>query len=229
MEPTAIQQLQIVDRKPSGEVSSCLYAPLKACSSAHKTFRDGSCTVKIDQKVVVHYPQHLEVVPASEINCLFDKLFRGQRIPLASVDTCIRTVATVIRAGEAGGIHGPPLAAETFIGVEVGEMIGLWRHIHEGPEDPLRSEDQFVVALEPDTCNEIRCGAVLDMTDKIQERFFALSAYNIVDIGRLERLRRQQRGMPSPKNDGKVRIPFFDCFCDFNCFPDHWSGNQRNP
>src|SRR5580704_2126309 len=64
--------------------------------------------------------------------------------------------------------------------------------------------------------------------DKLQQGIFALSANDIVDIRGLERLCRQERGVPSTQDDGEVRIPLFDGSRNFNRFPDHRSGHKRD-
>src|SRR6266851_2021856 len=141
MEPAAVQQPQIFCRKTRCEIGGCLYAPLKSCASAYQSLGDSPRTVKIDQKVVIYNPEHFQVVPAAKVDSFFYKLLGWQCIPLAPVDACVCAVGAIVRTGKTGGIHSPAAPAATLIRVEVREMIGLWRHIHEGFKRSLGSED----------------------------------------------------------------------------------------
>src|ERR1700722_3886815 len=126
-----MQEFQVFDREPRGEVCRCLNGPLERGASTHEAFGDGTRTVKIDQEVVVYDPEHLQVVSTTKIDGLLDKLLGRQRIPFASIDAGVCTITAVIGASEAGGIHGPTLSANAFIGIEVRKMIGLGRHVDE--------------------------------------------------------------------------------------------------
>src|SRR5277367_2623825 len=134
MKAAAMQKFKVFERKARGEVCCCLNTPLKFGTGAHETLGDRTGTIKINQKVIVHDPQHLQVVSAAQVYGLFDKLFGGQGIPLASVDACIRAITTVIGAGETRGIHRPSFATDTLVCIEVGEVVSLRRHVYKGSE-----------------------------------------------------------------------------------------------
>ena len=107
-------------------------------------------------------------------------------------------------------------------------MIGLRRQVCDGFEGAFGGEDELVIALEADACDKVRRRAVFDMTDQFEERFFALSTNDIVDVGCLECLGRKQRRMPSAENDRKVRVPRFDGFGNLDRLSNHRSGHQRD-
>jgi len=73
-------------------------------------------------------------------------------------------------------------------------MVCLWRHVYEGPESSLWSENQLVVPFKTDASDEIGSRVVLDVSEKVEERFFTLTADDDVDVFRLERLLGKERG-----------------------------------
>ena len=76
-------------------------------------------------------------------------------------------------------------------------------------ERTLRGEDQLVVALEANAGNKIRRRTILDVADEFKERFFALAANDVVDVGGFQGLRGQQRRMPSAKDYWKIGFHSF--------------------
>src|ERR1700730_74734 len=101
MKPTASQKSQIFRAKPCREIRRRLDTPLEAGASRFQPVGKQTRTVEIDQKIVVDNPQHLEAIASGQINCFFDKLLGGQRVPLSSVHAGIGAVRTIERTREA--------------------------------------------------------------------------------------------------------------------------------
>jgi hypothetical protein len=95
--------------------------------------RFGYGAFAIHQEIVIDNPQQFQVVTAHQVGGLFHHLVRIERIPLAAVHAIVGAVAAVVGAGEAGDIHGPAAAATSLIRIEIGQVIRLWRQVHDRP------------------------------------------------------------------------------------------------
>src|SRR5579871_6994730 len=109
-------------REPGHQVGGGLNAPLEIGARAHQAGGDFSRAIQVYKKVVVHHPQHLQVVTARQVDGLLHELFHRQSIPLAAVDAGIGAVSAVKGTSQAGDVHGPAASAHAFVGVEVGKV-----------------------------------------------------------------------------------------------------------
>ena len=82
VQTAAPQELQIFERQPRDQVGRRLDAPLKIRACAHQSFGNVPRAIEIDQEVVVHHPQHLQVVTPRQIDRLLHKLFGGSAFHL---------------------------------------------------------------------------------------------------------------------------------------------------
>ena len=134
----AAHQLQLVDAQPSHKIGGRLNAPLEFDARSHNAFGDSDGAIAVHQEVVIDDPDQLQAVALREIARLFADLFRIERIPLPAVHAVVGAVAAVVGTRQAAGVHRPAPPAHTLIGVEIGQMIGLGRHLANRPKLPAR-------------------------------------------------------------------------------------------
>ena len=225
-ETGAAQQLELFHGETDHEVGGRLDAPVELDAAPHQAFGDADGALAIHQEIVIDNPQQFQVVAAHQIGGLFHHLVRIERIPLAAVDAVVGAVAAVVGAGETRRVHGPAPAADPLIGVEIGQVIGLRRHLAQGAQRARGVEANPAVLLVADARNAFQRFAGLQAPHDFEQRVLALSHDHGIDVFGRQGLIREQRGMPSAQNDRHLRIEPLDLAGDLHGLADHGAGDQ---
>ena len=177
------------------------FAPLRTSPSAMPTARSRS-TRKLSSTI------HRSPRPVArhQVRCLFDDLLRIERVPLPPVHSVVRAVGAVIRTRETRCVHRPTPAAHAFVGVEIGQVIGLRRQLANRLEGSRRVEHDPAVFLVPDALDPLERLARFDPLYDFEQRVLTLAGDHDVDVFRGQRLVRKQRRMPAAEYDRYLRV-----------------------
>src|SRR6516162_5873085 len=87
---------------------------------------------------------------------------------------------------------------------------------------------QFTVALETDALNVVESGTLPQSFGYLEHAVFALPTHNDVHVLRLQRLARQQGGMPPAQYHREIPFPALNGATNIHRLADHRTRDQRD-